>query len=83
MNTFWTAVAAWFGWNVGAPLFLGVVVLLLIGLYSIPGAIRRALCEHRQFYETRSCDAICSNCGKNLGFIETARQRAKGASHDL
>ena len=82
MNTFWAAVAAWFGWNVAAPLFLGVIVLLLVVLWSIPGAIRRALCDHSKFYETRECDAICSKCGKNLGWIGTVRDRVKGGNHD-
>lgn len=26
-------------------------------------------CKHESFYETMACDAVCVNCGKNLGFI--------------
>ena len=31
-------------------------------------------CKHEVYYETMACDAICTNCGKNLGFIGTARE---------
>lgn len=34
---------------------------------SILGWFKR--CRHDSFYETMSCDAICMDCGKNLGFI--------------
>jgi len=26
-------------------------------------------CEHPTFYETMACDAICMDCGENMGFI--------------
>jgi hypothetical protein len=29
----------------------------------------RKKCEHKSFYETMACDAVCMDCGKNLGFI--------------
>lgn len=75
MSIFWAAVIAWFGWHVGAPLLLGLVALIIVGLCSIPGVIRRARCKHLRFYENRACDAVCSDCGKNLGFIDNARKR--------
>jgi hypothetical protein len=28
-----------------------------------------ACCKHEHYYETGACDAVCSDCGKNLGFI--------------
>jgi len=31
-------------------------------------------CPHVKYYETRACDAICSECGKNLGFIGEVRK---------
>lgn len=30
-------------------------------------------CEHLRVRETRACDAICRDCGNNLGFIQEWR----------
>lgn len=63
-----------------APLWGPVVVVILVGVAYVigataPAAIRRARCKHERFYETRACDAVCSACGKNLGFIGAVRER--------
>lgn len=80
MEWAWNAMWAYLGWNVLAP----AVALALIGLLLVPGAIRRALrrarCEHARFHETMACDAICKDCGKNLGFIGSVRERQKASA---
>jgi len=35
--------------------------------------VKQWLCEHTEYFEDRKCDAICRNCGKNLGFIGAVR----------
>lgn len=78
------AVAAWFGWYVGAPLALLALALLV---FVAPGAIKRAWkqsrCKHESYRETMACDAICNACGLNLGFIGTLRDaRSKQAASE-
>lgn len=75
MNTIWTTLLVWLGWNILAPLLFALVVLVVFGLCCIPSMIRRALCKHRNYYENMACDAICSDCRKNLGFIDNVRDK--------
>jgi len=80
MSENWIVVAfqAWFGWKVLPALIVFAILLVLIALFSLPSIIRRARCKHERFHETGACDAICSHCGKNLGFIGAVRaERAK------
>ncbi len=64
-----------------AELAFGLLLLAVIGigaaLFSIPRIIRQRRCKHERFYETRSCDAVCTDCGKNLGFIGTVRENRR------
>jgi hypothetical protein len=64
---------------------LGVALLAITCACLLIGwALRhytQAKCLHKSFYETMACDAVCSHCGKNLGFIGKVRdQRANAAS---
>jgi len=69
----------WF-WAAKGLVEIGIAlgILMLIGLVvlavSIPMLIRQSRCSHSKVTETRSCDAICVDCGKNLGFIGTWRK---------
>lgn len=54
--------------------FVGVVFLLAV-VINIPSATQRVFCQHERYRETRACDAICINCGRNLGFIQPLRER--------
>ena len=56
---------------------LFVVVCVLFWLrYAIPDWIQKARCKHDGgFNESQACDAYCRQCGKNLGFIDAARER--------
>lgn len=38
---------------------------------------QRKTCAHEEVFETRACDAICRDCGKNLGFIQNWRDQRK------
>lgn len=73
MEWLWTSVVVWLGWNIVAPAITLAVVMLIIGLLGLPRMIRQAQCAHDRYFETRSCDAVCTSCGKNLGFIGTVR----------
>lgn len=42
-------------------------------LARIMHALLPKKCEHLRVRETRSCDAICRDCGENLGFIQDWR----------
>lgn len=69
---FWLAKPiAEFLFAVGISLLVVVVALLV----SLPSIRRQAKCKHDgSVIETSSCDAICNQCGKNLGFIGTWRK---------
>ena len=69
-----------FIWTIGDAIslfvFLVIVVLLLI-VISIE-KFKQWRCKHDGFiHETQSCDAICANCLKNLGFIGAWREKKK------
>jgi hypothetical protein len=58
---------------------VGVVVLIIVTLaFLVMYAaiwVKQALCKHRgDIRKTRACDAICCDCGKNLGFIGDQRR---------
>ena len=47
-----------------------LVLFILMTLYfGIKKYFKQRNCNHKTYYETMSCDAVCSSCGKNLGFI--------------
>jgi len=73
----WDVVIAWFGWNVLAPILLLIAYLVIYGLFQIPRVIRQSRCKHDRVFETGSCDAVCIECRKNLGFIGTWRDQQK------
>jgi hypothetical protein len=55
----------------------GVVVFGVGGLYLVfyvLTSIKQSKCKHERFYETSACDAVCTDCGKNLGFIGNIRK---------
>jgi hypothetical protein len=57
---------------VGVSLAVVVVAMLV----SLPAIRRQARCAHDgSVSETSACDAICNQCGKNLGFIGTWRAK--------
>ncbi len=74
MNAFWVRV----GWAVG-ELAIGaaliVAIVLIVVLYH---TLRQAGCKHGRYVETSACDAVCADCGKNLGFIGTVRNSRIG-----
>jgi hypothetical protein len=58
-------------------LTLLAVVLLIYGLASLPGYLKQRRCKHEQVREDGACNAWCSACGKNLGFIGTWREKRR------
>lgn len=40
--------------------------------------LSRNRCKHLRVRETMACDAICRDCGQNLGFIQTWRDATRG-----
>ena len=61
--------------EIGLALAVFALVLLAVLLTSVPGWIRRARCKHPRVRETMRCHAICTTCGKELGFIGTWREK--------
>lgn len=57
--------------QVSAIVFLVIFVIFVSPL--ITKKIRQRFCKHEMFTENRACDAICADCGKNLGFIGNIR----------
>lgn len=81
----WLANAFWarMGWAVGeVAIWIAIVVTLalLSLLISAPRFLRQTRCKHIHYRETGSCDAICNDCGKNLGFIGRIRDIGKRAA---
>jgi hypothetical protein len=56
---------------------LAILVVVVVSglLFILPGLVRQMRCKHdRGVHETWACDAICRECGKNLGFIGAWRE---------
>ena len=53
---------------------MSAIVELVLLFYM---RIRNWRCKHLEFYENRSCSAICRICHKNLGFIQTHQEKVK------
>ena len=69
--------------NVGD--LVGLVVFAIAAIFLLAAhthrAIRQAFCKHAgSIGETQACEAICHQCGKNLGFIGTWRKKARKES---
>lgn len=83
MGWMWNALWAHIGWAIG-EMVIGLFLLVIIGLISLlimtPRLIRQARCKHLHYHETGSCDAICTDCGKNLGFIGSWRDKLRAAT---
>lgn len=56
-------------------LILFALFLLFLILWFIKDAWIQWRCKHEKFYENMACNAICSKCRKNLGFIGTVREQ--------
>ncbi len=51
------------------------LILVVVALIFLTTFVREMLCKHDAgVNETQACDAICRNCGKNLGFIGAWRK---------
>ena len=49
-------------------LFIGIIMVWTY--FTVTNSYKQFVCTHDGgVNETRSCDAICKLCGKNLGFI--------------
>lgn len=57
---------------IGLAVF-GLTVLVLL-IVTLKRAVHQALCWHKKFYENSACNAICCECGKNLGHIQDSRK---------
>lgn len=56
--------------GLGGALALAGILALAVDWYV------KAMCKHNAgVTETQACDAICRECGKNLGFIGAWRER--------
>ena len=55
-----------------------IAVFIIIKLYLIiSSSLKQRKCKHKNYRETMSCDAVCVDCSKNLGFIGAVRDREK------
>lgn len=71
MEWMWTAVWAWFGWNVIAPAMLLFLVLLIVGLWQIPRMIRQARCSSWRCGDRAALRGVRHARLLHLGFAET------------
>lgn len=54
-----------------------VALILLYGVVVLLTAWQRRRCKHKNYFENRACNAICRDCGKDLGFIGSLRGKVK------
>lgn len=54
--------------------FISVIILINLGIWT-HDRLKQYRCKHPRYYENRACDAICSDCGKKLGFIGDIREQ--------
>lgn len=67
----------WMFWWTGAIIWVWIALVLffvgvafgIVALKGVATLVRQRRCEHKRFRETMACDAVCTDCGKNLGFI--------------
>lgn len=75
-------VIDWSWWWVTLPFLAGAalaaVLLLIAAIISAAPRLFQRKCKHLRVRETRSCDAICRDCGQNLGFIQNWRDANRG-----
>lgn len=72
VNAFWARI----GWALGEVALFGVVALVIHVVFlaaTVPKRLQQYRCKHLHYRETGACDAICNDCGKNLGFIGRIR----------
>ena len=57
-------------------LWLGLLglVVLFFSAERILRWLQQRRCDHEKYFETMACEAVCTKCGKNLGFIGTVRE---------
>lgn len=54
-----------------------IIIILFYTVHSVKTYFQQRKCTHDSVFETRACDAICNDCGKNLGFIQNWRDARK------
>lgn len=77
-------IAFWFAKIIAqftVTLILALLVLGILMALILHEWLKQWRCKHENFWENRSCDAICHGCRKNLGFILTVR-RNRDAKRD-
>ena len=59
--------------------FIALAILVILAIVAFINFIRNAIkqrkCLHEKYFETMACDAVCCSCGKNLGFIDSIRDK--------
>lgn len=75
-----------FIWTISDAIGVALFVLFTLAAAVLYLRIRwqQWRCRHTgRINETSACDAICAQCGKNLGFIGAWRDaRKQGANHE-
>ena len=69
-----TSVFVWTVSDVFGLILCVVIAVTLIPIY-LWNWIKTLRCQHPSVIETQACDAICTKCGANLGFISAWRNK--------
>ena len=71
-----------FIWTIGDVIGVAILGLAVVGYlalfvcFEIPRMFKQWRCKHdRSVQETMSCQAICNDCNKDLGFIGLWREK--------
>lgn len=68
----------WLSQFASQVIFFGTLLVIIFAFFivtALPGYIKQIRCKHDTYRETTACDAVCTDCGKNLGFIQKLRDR--------
>jgi hypothetical protein len=76
LNAFWARI----GWELAEVAMAIALIAVFMIFLVIPKIFQQRGCMHPRFRETSACDAICLDCGKNLGFIGTWRETHKNSA---
>lgn len=66
------------GMLISIAIFL--IFFVYIGYLQLRIYLQQVRCKHEKYRENMACHAICTACGKDLGFIGNVRNKDKSGS---
>lgn len=61
--------------GIAIPCTLLIIIGFYVGWQDFKRWVKTKRCKHDNYWENMRCHAICRDCGKDLGFIGTLREK--------